>query len=161
MRKNYVMYIVAIWLRQFWQLFCVATMSSLAQLQVQLRSRGKVDVTTRGWLRMKTPEASSYSWCLQSCTNQQRMASRRAFAWIGTLKAQLFFRYEISDLFSLVYILKAWHLRRPQLSIYTSLLLSTWCAGSVCVCVCMWQMMGMSASACQLSSCVVQSEIHA
>jgi len=43
----------------------------------------------------------------ESCTNQQRMASRRAFEWIGTLKAQLFFRYEISDLLSLVYILEA------------------------------------------------------
>ena len=46
--------------------------------------------------------------------------------------------------------------------IQPSLLLSTWCAGSVCS-VYMWQMMCVSASACQLSSCVVaiQSEIHA
>ena len=38
--------------------------------------------------------------------------------------------------------------------IQPSLLLSTWCAGSVCS-VCTWQTMCMSASACQLSSCVV------
>ena len=31
--------------------------------------------------------------------NQQRMASRRALEWIGTSKAWLVFRYEISDLF--------------------------------------------------------------
>ena len=31
--------------------------------------------------------------------NQYRMASRRALEWIRTLKAQLVFRYEISDLF--------------------------------------------------------------
>jgi len=31
--------------------------------------------------------------------NQQRMAARRALEWIGTLKARLVFRYEISDLF--------------------------------------------------------------
>ena len=31
--------------------------------------------------------------------NQQRMAARRALEWIGTSKAWLVFRYEISDLF--------------------------------------------------------------
>ena len=31
--------------------------------------------------------------------NQQRMAARRVLEWIGTSKAQLVFRYEISDLF--------------------------------------------------------------
>ena len=30
---------------------------------------------------------------------QQRMAARRALEWIGMSKAQLVFRYEISDLF--------------------------------------------------------------
>jgi len=30
--------------------------------------------------------------------NQQRMAARRALEWIGTSKARLVFRYEISDL---------------------------------------------------------------
>ena len=32
-------------------------------------------------------------------SNQQRMAARRALEWIGTSKAWLAFRYEISDLF--------------------------------------------------------------
>jgi len=31
--------------------------------------------------------------------NQQRMVARRALEWIGMSKAQLVFRYEISDLF--------------------------------------------------------------
>ena len=35
----------------------------------------------------------------ESCTNQQRMAARRALERIGMSKAQLVFRYEISDLF--------------------------------------------------------------
>jgi len=35
-------------------------------------------------------------------TNQQRMASRRALEWIAMSKAQMVFRYEISDLFSLM-----------------------------------------------------------
>ena len=30
--------------------------------------------------------------------NQQRMAARRALEWVGTSKARLVFRYEISDL---------------------------------------------------------------
>jgi len=33
-----------------------------------------------------------------SVTNQQRMAARRALEWIGMSKAQLVFRYEISDM---------------------------------------------------------------
>jgi len=40
------------------------------------------------------PEASSYSWCLQSLLNQQRMASRRALEWIWMSKAQPVLRYE-------------------------------------------------------------------
>ena len=36
-------------------------------------------------------------------TESQRMAARRALEWIGTLKARLVFRYEISD--SLMYVL--------------------------------------------------------
>jgi len=42
----------------------VATMSSLCV--PTLRSRGNVDATLWGWLRVEMPEASSYSWCLQS-----------------------------------------------------------------------------------------------
>jgi len=39
-------------------------------------------------------------------TESQRMAARRALEWIGTLKARLVFRYEISDLlmYALLYI---------------------------------------------------------
>ena len=33
---------------------------------------------------------------------QQKMAARRALEWIGTSKAQLVFRYEISDLLNLL-----------------------------------------------------------
>ena len=33
--------------------------------------------------------------------NRERMAARRALEWIGTYKARLVFRYEISDLFNL------------------------------------------------------------
>ena len=32
-------------------------------------------------------------------TNQWRIAAKRALEWIGTLKAWLVFRYEISDLY--------------------------------------------------------------
>jgi len=38
---------------------------------------------------------------LTRVANQQRMAARRAVEWIGTSKARLDFRYEISDLFIL------------------------------------------------------------
>jgi len=47
-------------------LLCVATMSRSSTVRWILRSRGKVDVTMRGWMRVETPEASSYSWWLQS-----------------------------------------------------------------------------------------------
>ena len=38
--------------------------------------------------------------------NQQRMAARRALDWIGTSKARLVFRYEISDLYHNMFIQK-------------------------------------------------------
>ena len=74
--NNYVTYIVAMqpyfsWLRQFRRLLCVATLSIPAQLQVWLRSRGNVDATMWGWPRVEMPEASSYSWCLQSLANRE------------------------------------------------------------------------------------------
>ena len=75
--------------------------STVTSLRWILRSRGNVDATIRGWPRAELPEASSYSWYLQS-RYQKRMAARRALEWIGTLKARLFFWYEISDLFQTI-----------------------------------------------------------
>ena len=59
------------------------------------RSRANVDSMTRGRPTAETPEASSYSWCLQSRL-QLRMTSRRAVEWIEHSKVQLVFRHEIS-----------------------------------------------------------------
>jgi len=53
-----------------WLPLCVATMSSLALLQVEiLRSRGNMGTMMWGWLRVEMPEASNYLWCLQPLTN--------------------------------------------------------------------------------------------
>ena len=65
----------------------VATMSSLAQYRVEVpRSRGNVDATTWGWLRVETPEASSYSWYVptEQLTNWEQF--RRAPEWIWIFK---------------------------------------------------------------------------
>ena len=62
---------------------CYEYSSTVTSWRWKLKSRGNVDAMTRGWMTAETPEASSYSWCLE---------------WIRTLKARLDFRYEISDL---------------------------------------------------------------
>jgi len=98
MRNNYVTYIVAMrpylsQLRQFKWLLCAATMSSPAQLLVM-------------------PTES---------LGQQRMAARRALEWIGASKAQLVFRYEISELFPHFWV------HNQQINIYIGIPLGLLC----------------------------------
>jgi len=40
---------------------------NIFQLLLIPRSRGNIDAMTQGRPRVETSEASSYSWCLQSC----------------------------------------------------------------------------------------------
>jgi len=100
--NNYITYIVAMrpylsWLRQFRQLLCVATVSSLAQLRVwdwyweaeaTYTWRRKADRERRWQKRAATCDA------YRVAINQRGMAARRALGWIGTSNTWLVFRYE-------------------------------------------------------------------
>ena len=108
MRNNYVTYIVAMqpYLSQLRWLLCVATVSSLPQSEFEMdtekqRQRRRNDVRL-----IKSRNARSEQLLVvpiqYRVAFQQRMAARRALEWIRTSKAQLVFRYEISDLFFLL-----------------------------------------------------------
>ena len=63
-----------------------------------LRSRGNIDAMTWGWPRVETPEASSYSWCLQSWWPTENGCQESS--WVDwNIEGPAGFRYEISDLF--------------------------------------------------------------
>jgi len=62
-----------------------------------LRSRGNVDTTRKAGREQKRQKRAATRDAYR-VSNQQRMAARRALEWIGTSKARLVFRYEISDL---------------------------------------------------------------
>ena len=57
-----------------------------------------MDVTTKGWLRVETPEVSSYSLRLQSL-NDWEWFPGEFLSGSECSKTQLFFRYEKLDLF--------------------------------------------------------------
>jgi len=65
-----------------------------------LQNRGNIytrqQEADREWkCQMRTATRDAYR--VANHSNQQRMAARRALEWIGTSKAWLLFRYDISD----------------------------------------------------------------
>ena len=66
-----------------------------------LRSRGNVDATTRADQEQKRQKRAATHDAYR-VANQQRIAARRALGWIGMSKSQLVFRYEITDMFTII-----------------------------------------------------------
>jgi len=79
---------------------CVAAMSSLAQLRVR-DGYGEAEATKTRQHKADREQKWAATCDAYRVTNQQRMAVRRATECIGTSKAQLVFRYEISGLLHL------------------------------------------------------------